>query len=493
MEENINNEEDNYFIFAEKADEMIINLVDNKSISLKEILNITENLDKPDQILLKDLNVEIDIFYLDKQYICFSIDGKEVTDILRNPLKIKIFEKEIDIVSSKQMDFILNKYYINPKIYCGSGKTIDVTIRNLLSHKEHLFRIIEFNEIIPADEFTINSLVIKTTSNFLNKSFSSPQSFEKNFNYYFKFGEKNEELKGNFYIFDDSKNTRFNITFELIENNNFGKKINYFGRAGIGKSVTLLGALKYIAPHKKIRTFYVNCKCSNNLLTEKQFKLFKKIIADEIIYLFYEDYKNYLKCFEKIKSFRFEEGISFWHLIDIILEECSKINKNYIIGFAQYEDSIDSNNYLENLEKKYLINNNNFKFIVISTMNEKDVRQKKLNLLFENINSKYIQELDSLLENFDPNFNENESKVFNKLGRTFQVYNEILLFTDKKEELNYYLGEKKKKYLFEMISFYEENLNEGKYNLDLNEEEIMNISEEGYKKFLSFKTIAIEK
>ena len=119
MEDNINNEEENYFIFTEKVDEIIINLGYNKSISLKEILNLTENLDKPDKILLKDLNIEINIFYLDKQYICFTLDGKEVNDILRNPLKIKIFEKEIDIVSSKQMDFILNKYYINPKIYCG--------------------------------------------------------------------------------------------------------------------------------------------------------------------------------------------------------------------------------------------------------------------------------------------------------------------------------------------------------------------------------------
>ena len=93
----------------------------------------------------------------DKNEVCIYCYGDYM-----DPQVVKIFEKEIDIVSSKQLDFILNKYYINPKIYCGCGKMVDVTIRNLLTHKEHMFRIIEFNEIVPTDEFTINSLVIKS-------------------------------------------------------------------------------------------------------------------------------------------------------------------------------------------------------------------------------------------------------------------------------------------------------------------------------------------
>ena len=48
-----------------------------------------------------------------------------------------------------QAIIVVAAYEINPKIYCGCGKTVDVTIRNLLSHKEHLFRIIEFNELQP--------------------------------------------------------------------------------------------------------------------------------------------------------------------------------------------------------------------------------------------------------------------------------------------------------------------------------------------------------
>ena len=57
---------------------------------------------------------------------------------------------------------------------------------------------------------------------------------------------------------------------------------------------------------------------------------------------------------------------SFWTIINIILKECSKINKKFIIGFDQYNDSIDEKKYLNNFEDTYLSKNKKFKFIVIS-------------------------------------------------------------------------------------------------------------------------------
>ena len=238
-----------------------------------------------------------------------------------------------------------------------------------------------------------------------------------------------------------------------------------------------------MAPHKRIRTLYVNCKTLKTLLEEEKYKIVKKILSDEILYLFYEDYKNYLNCFEKIKFFNFEGGLGFWPLIDIILKECLQIKRVYVIGFDQYDDSVDLKNYLNLLEERYL--KKNFKFIVISSMNEKYTRQRKLNLIFEQSNSKYVHELDNLLDNFDTNFNENELDAFNKLGKTFKAYNEIQLYSNKIGELKEYIKEKKKKYLFKFISFY--NKLQKKYNSNLNEEEIMDISEEKYEKILSFK------
>ena len=442
MVDNSDNEEDNPFAFAEKTEEMKIILGNNKSILLKQILILTENMTEEGKIILNDLNIEIEIFYIDRQYICFTISGKTINDILRNPLKIIICNHEIEIVSSEQLDFVLSKYYKNPKIFCSWGKTTDVTIRYLLYHWNHFISIIEYDEIKPMTEFEVNSVVNENNSTFFNKIFSSPQEFEKNFNYYFKLGEKNKQLQGFFYIFDDTKNSRYNIAFEFIENKNFGKKLFYFGASGKGKSITLIGALKYLAPHKRIRTLYVNCKTLKTLLEEEKYKIVKKILSDEILYLFYEDYKNYLNCFEKIKFFNFEGGLGFWPLIDIILKECLQIKRVYVIGFDQYDDSVDLKNYLNLLEERYL--KKNFKFIVISSMNEKYTRQRKLNLIFEQSSSKYVHELDNLLDNFDTNFNENELDAFNKLGKTFKAYNEIQLYSNKIGELKEYIKEKKK-------------------------------------------------
>ena len=141
---------------------------------------------------------------------------------------------------------------------------------------------------------------------------------------------------------------------------------------------------------------------------------------------------------------------SFWPLIDLILEECSNLDKKFIIGFDQYNDSIDPDNYLDNLEEKYL--NANFKFIVISSMNETDVRQYKLNLLFEKNNSENIYELNSVCDNFKTDFNKDELIIFNKLGKTFKAYNEIQLIQDK-NELKNYLNEKKKNIYLKLFLF----------------------------------------
>ena len=487
----MNNNEDGYsFTYFEKIKDMKISLKDDKVIPLQSILNLAKKYSKPIEETLNDSNIKINIFYIDEEFICFKLCGKTIYDILRKPLKIKIYNKNIEIVCENQLDFFLDKYYQNPKIVCSCGEITIVSIRYLVSHKDHDFIIIDFDEIKPATEIEIDMEVTQKKSKFLNENFDSPQDFEKNFNYYFKLGEKNKNLLENFHIFDDRKKTRYYIVYEFLSQKNFGKKVEYFGRSGIGKSITLLGALKYIAPQKWIRTLYINCKSLQALVDNQQFQTFKKILVDEIAYLFYGDYENYMNCFYQIKSFNFVEDISFWTIIDFILEECSKLERAFIIGFDQYDNSVDLNNDLSKLEEKYLKNNNEnkIKFIVISTMNENDIRQKKINLLFEQSNSKTLDELDKLCDNIEVNFNEDELNIFNKLGKTFKAFNEIQFCSNNLEKLKNYLKEIKKKYLFKIISFYcKDKENKEKYNPNLSEEEIMDISEEQYKELLSFQ------
>ena len=262
--------------------------------------------------------------------------------------------------------------------------------------------------------------------------------------------------------------------------------MNFFGASGKGKSITLIGALKYYIPHKKIGTLYINCKTLKSLLEQKKFTTVKNILADEIIYLFYDNYEHYLNCFNKIKIFNFFSDVDFWPLIDSILEECLNLNKNYIIGFDQYNDLIDPKKALASFEEKYLNlpEKSQFKFLVISSMNETDVRQQKLNLLFGDSSNNNIYEIESVCGHFETNFNDEEFNVFKKLGRTFKAFNEIQMIHDK-TELKGYINEKEKKYLFKMISFYENN--KRKYNPNLSKEEILLVPDTVYEKFLSFK------
>lgn len=487
MKYNIINNPYNSFTLFNKTEEMKIVSKDNRSISIKDILYATKDCNKKGLLKLGNNNIDLNISFIDNIQISFSVFGIEGENILRNPIKFQLpNQEEVEIVSIEQLKFILESNFKNPKLFCSCNQITDIFISSLHEHSFHSFTIIEFEEIKPLEEISFNKIIMShEETTFLSSIFNSPTEFEKNFYDYFKIGEKEKKLEGYFQIFDDAQYTRNFILFEFIEKT-FGYTMHYFGASGIGKSITLIGSLKYCIPHKIIGTLYINCKTLKSLLEQKKFTKVKNILADEIIYLFYGNYNNYLACFDKINKFNFFNDTDFWFLIDSILEECLNLNKNYIIGFDQYNDFIDPEKYLASLEEKYLYLSNKpiFKFIVISSMNETDVRQKKLNLLFGDNSYKNIRELKYVCGHFETNFKNEELDAFKKLGRTFKAFNEIRMIQNN-TELKDYIIAKKKKYLFKLISFYEND--KRKYNPNSNEEEILNVSETVYSKFLSFK------
>ncbi len=60
-------------------------------------------------------------------------------------------------------------------------------------------------------------------------------------------------------------------------------------------------------------------------------------------------------------------------------------------------------------------------------MNENDIREIKINILFEQkINLNIYFEIDEIFNNLNKNFPNNEEKeIFIKLGKTLKAYNEI--------------------------------------------------------------------
>ena len=120
-------------------------------------------------------------------------------------------------------------------------------------------------------------------------------------------------------------------------------------------------------------------------------------------------------------------------------------------------------------------------------MNETDIRQQKIKLLFEEKYFEKITEIQTICESFKTNFDKNEYEAFSMLGKTFKAFNEISIISKYKSNLKKYINGKKKKYLFKLLSFYSKDKKKLKFDPNLSEEEIMDMSEDNYTKFLSFK------
>ena len=481
----------NSFTFAQSTNQMEVFTYKGRSLFLSHILKGTQNLNKKCDIPLID-SVALKITYINKNIINFKIDNLEACYILRKPYKAIIKGKKFEIVCQEQLEYFGKMYYKDPKIDCDSCKIkTDLTIYYLGIHENHSYKIIENeNEGIELkSRGDILNMTINDNNNFLNVIFNSPKNFDENFEYYFGINQKQIEsiMKEKFEIYDDETENRFLLVYEFIGNRNFGKKINYFSASGKGKSITLIGALKYYIDFAKFGSLYVNCKTLKFLLEKENYSTVKKILLDEIIYLFHDNYSLYTNFYDKIISENFLNNRDFWPIIDTILEECSKLEKQFIIGFDQYEILNDPNNYLKDLEDKYLIKNKKFKFIVISSMNETDVRQQKIKLLFEKKYFGEITEIQTVCKSFKTNFDKNEYEVFSMLGKTFKAFNEISIISKNESNLKKYINGKRKKYLFKLLSFYSKDKKKLKFDSNLSEEEIMDMSEDNYTKFLSFK------
>ena len=88
------------------------------------------------------------------------------------------------------------------------------------------------------------------------------QEFELNFNEYFYYNKI--FLNKKFTIWNDKENNREKLSNLFSPENYLGKFKKIFGFPNIGKSITLIGQLKYNTNHKTTATLYINCKSLHN-------------------------------------------------------------------------------------------------------------------------------------------------------------------------------------------------------------------------------------
>ena len=487
--EKVENEkkEINYFTFKKKIQDMQI-ISKNHCVNLDQILKVVNQQDANKYIDVQ-FGEPLPIKIIDINNKCFSFILEDVQgiNILKEPYKYIHSDGEIyEFISLGQFKHFL-KNFNNPKIECktcGNNKLYTPNFIAFNEHKNHALNIIDSFHYKKYDNNEYAKFFEKRPSLFIKIEFETPIIFEKNFNYYFNYHNK-ININEKFYIYDDKNNTRENLSYEIM--NNSDKICNYYGASGRGKSITLIGSLKYRRTFKLIGSLYINCKTIKSLLVKNKESTVKQILIDEIIFFIPNNYESYKSAVKLIESFHFENNYSYWELIENLLYKYQNENLKYIIAFDQYNNLQDIYFNLKKIKEffqKYL----NFKFIIFSSMNETDIREIKIKNLFEDDSSykdEYFFEINNVCNIIDNNLNKDQKKALRKMGNSFKELIEI----KNSLKIDEYFKNKKVKIGQKIISFYLSNKQEdmNKYFNFLNKE-IIFVPEEVIGRVLKFTT-----
>ena len=370
----------------------------------------------------------------------------------------------MDIVSPEQFRNIGEKYKNeNIHLYCTKEKKPEeFEICNLLDHLECNCKIIVISK---KDEKLIKEVEFKKLFKAFprNDKFKTPYEFEMHYSEYFEF-DKYYETDTEFYYFNDERRKRKNFT-DLLKSLYLNNIYIIFGKGGIGKSITIIKVFKYGYNHKKYGTLYINCK-----YIYKEFKnnidLMKKILKDEIIYLFEDEYNSYIECVNMIEQYKPDKISTFWELIRKIIEFCKNKKKQYYIVFDQYKNKIDKDGELFKLNEE-LKTKNKFCLVACCSLNDKDIRYYKIKELFDlspdskNIKNApdnlRIREIDHLLDEITLSIDNGGQfdKAFKKLGKNIKNYialSEIKSFFP--DKLGEFIKSKKKIIQDKLLDFY---------------------------------------
>jgi len=386
------------------------------------------------------LKVKLHVF--DERLFDFIIEDKNKSLIIKNervlinPFKIEIYKNHENynfyIISSEHLKYVLNKLEFKEPIFnCPSKKIMEnAKFLSLLRHYDCNYRHY-INEKIIFENFDENSFVEYFDTKKIKKEYLIPEQFEPNYRFYFNYYEYQKDQKFKIY-FDINRG-------ELIENfkdAEFGNLTFYYGSPGQGKSITLILFLKYFIKLNEIGTLYINCK---TLFKLTDIKLMKRLLKEEIIFLFKNEYDNYKRFVNLIDNYIFEESKTFWDLILFLLNNLKISNKKYIIVFDQYKKEIDPQSLIYTIFKK--IDKKNFKIIGCCSMNDKDIRIMKIKKLFNDIIYTYdnviYEEVKNLvkIENLKIDDGGIFDETLEKIGKNIKNFNILSYIYNEKNQM----------------------------------------------------------
>jgi len=443
----------NSFTCCRLLEEMILYSSPFYVINMNHILNIVEKCTDPTEIHINlDKIYILNIYEITKQKFSFKFNNIHGIKLFRKPFIYWHNDGyKYEFISEQQFNSFLKKFNY-PKIKCNEdGNCIKANILDLryhimtLNHKDVIIEGYTYN-ILDKNDFS--EFFMKKNISYINKKFDSPENFEKNFQYYFDMNKK-LNIKDSFYIYDDEAGSREYFSDHLLVFTNNNNIKYYYGSSGQGKSITLIGALKYRNNFNRFGSLYINCKALKCLLLKKKYIVVKQIFIDEILYLFPFNYTYYNDLIKLIMSFNFVDEFSYILLIKVIVEFLDKTGSIYLVAFDQYNDSNDPNFLIKGILRKY-INKENLYFLIFSSMNETDVRNIKMNSIMGELEEEDYHEIRKICDIKVKDWKIDKKLAFNKLGKTFKAMIE-LQYTNNTEQ---YLELKEFKLTKKIIAFY---------------------------------------
>ena len=466
-----------------------INLEDGNKLYLKNIyseidkkekLNINESLDinlDYYKINIKRFNKLIYTINIYNSYLQKNV--LEELDILVNPFEILYQDKYVTItclIKFKELSKMPN--YEKLAFYCDSHSVeFDFSFGELIKHYEKYNNDCIF---VLNKRYQINYTKEKNEfdaifNNYKKKSiFESPKSFDKNYSNYFDFYSYQEE-GDEFEFYDDNDNNRFMwINTFLSDINILGFLNIYYGSPGMGKSITLIKAFKYEYDHQIFGTLYINCKYFHKSYVIN-FEQMKKILEDEVVYLFQNEYNEYKKCIASIEKMNQNMYKNFWDIIKFLIKTyCKNKTKKYIFIFDQYKKEFDKNDELYNLNeflKSKKDNGKQYGLIACCSLDNKSIRELKVQNLFEsktlnymedNIRVKEIKELFDI-SNLTIDHNGIYDQTLEKIGKNIKNFIILKVYCDYKKylDLKKYVKDLKNKICKNLKNFF--GLNNGSH------------------------------
>ena len=440
-------------------------LFPNTALSIKkiyDILNFNTITNFP-----KKYNINEETFIIngkDSDFIYIEFEGNYFSFLL-TPIKIKYFINdnylEYDLFSENQFNNLAKELKIEkPKIiYNNIYKAnyffptyLDIykTTKNIYIKGELEINILSKYEFI--------SLQTKEKSKFLGKYFNSAEEFDKNYYLYFPKAPINKEK---FYVLYSEGRNKLCDNFKRQCS---GPLRKYFGKNSIGKSLTLIGTLKYSYDHKIFKTLYINCKIIEYYSRNNQ-RICKQILIDEIKYLFFGDYDTYYLASNYIINYELlpnDLNKNYWSLINGLFQFFNE-SKFYIISFDQYNSKFDPFDQIKEIWKtKSEKDDINITIMILSALNEQDVLQYKVKSLlneesifnYDEINTWYIEIKDFINPQQLKLNDEDLDDKLEYLGRNILNFNQITSLSQNNNNIEYYIEKRKKNIKGKLYKFF---------------------------------------